>query len=164
MLLRYIFIVSVLALSISCGDSSTTLSTSSATVTNDDPVLALTIVVGDGSATLSWGSSSSSRINAVEDNCSYTVFVASDSGLTINNWSTLPDGAKHENVVSPFLISGLNNNMTYFFILARSCGGTITSIGSVFSATPTELSDTVDASGSDGTTDGWAGIYSEPVF
>ena len=64
---------------------------------------------GDGQVTVSWNPASGAS--------SYNLYMASQSGVTKNNYSSLPDGMKHMGVFSPFLHAGLTNGTTYYFVV-----------------------------------------------
>jgi Fibronectin type III domain len=88
----------------------------------------ITATPGDGQVTISW--------NAVSGATSYNLYMASQSGLTKNNYSTLTDGMAHLGVTSPFIHTGLTNGTTYYFVVtAVNTYGESSESGQV-SATP----------------------------
>lgn len=64
---------------------------------------------GDGQVTISW--------NAVSGATSYNLYMASVSGVTKSNYSTLADGMKHANAMSPYTHTGLTNGTTYYYVV-----------------------------------------------
>ena len=48
---------------------------------------------------------------------SYNVYMGATSGVTKANYATLTQGMKHVGVLSPFDHSGLNNGVTYYFVV-----------------------------------------------
>jgi len=55
--------------------------------------------------------------NAVTDADTYTLYMASVSGVTKDNYSTLADGVKLINITSPYIQTGLVNGTTYYFVV-----------------------------------------------
>jgi alpha-tubulin suppressor-like RCC1 family protein len=64
---------------------------------------------GNGQVTISW--------IVVSGATSYNIYMASASGVTKSNYSTLSDGMKHTNVTKPYTHIGLNNGTTYYFVV-----------------------------------------------
>lgn len=51
---------------------------------------------------------------------SYTLYMASQSGVTKSNWEGLPDEMRHSDVTSPFTHTGLTNEKTYYLVLTAT--------------------------------------------
>ena len=64
---------------------------------------------GDSQVTVTW--------NAVAGAQSYNLYMASVTGVTKSNYSSLADGMQHANVTSPYLHTGLTNGKTYYFVV-----------------------------------------------
>lgn len=64
----------------------------------------------NGQVEISW--------NNVTGATSYTLYMASSSGVTRTTYLSLPDGAKHSAVPNPYTQTGLTNGKTYFFVVA----------------------------------------------
>lgn len=64
---------------------------------------------GNGSVTVRW--------DPVPGATSYSLYTASQSGVTRSNYGSLPDGAKLDNVTTPFTRGGLQNGKAYFFVV-----------------------------------------------
>ncbi len=69
----------------------------------------VTATPGDGKVTVSWA--------PVDGATSYNVYMASQSGVTKNNYNILAGGMLHSNVTSPFVHTGLTNGTTYYFMV-----------------------------------------------
>lgn len=68
----------------------------------------ITAMAGNGQATISW--------NAVAG-VTYNLYMASVSGVTKVNYSTLTNGMQHVGVTSPYTHTGLTNGTIYYFVL-----------------------------------------------
>jgi uncharacterized protein YfaP (DUF2135 family) len=86
------------------------------------------VSVGDQTATLAWDPSMGAT--------SYNLYMASEAGVTKANYSTKPDGMKHENVTSPFTHTGLTNGKTYYFVVTAQNAVGESGESSEVSATP----------------------------
>lgn len=64
---------------------------------------------GNEKITVSWPS--------VTGATSYTLYMASESGIGVANHQNLASGMKHENVTSPYVHRGLANGTPYYFVL-----------------------------------------------
>lgn len=62
--------------------------------------------------TLSW--------NAVTGATSYTIYLASQAGVTKANYNGLPNGDRRVNVMSPTEVTGLTQPGTYYFVVSSS--------------------------------------------
>ena len=100
-LLPALLLVLLLPVISACGGGS---SSSGDDTTAVNPI---SVTFGDGSITVSNSSAGSARSTAQEA-CTYNVYIASEPGVTNENYSTLADGALYENVTFPFTISGLS--------------------------------------------------------
>jgi len=64
-------------------------------------------VAGDASVTVSW--------DPVEGAASYNLYAAEAPGVTKENFASKPGGQRLENVASPYILTGLTNDQTYYF-------------------------------------------------
>ncbi|RZA06799.1 MAG: hypothetical protein EOO68_04450 [Moraxellaceae bacterium] len=96
--------------SISSTDSSS--STPNTTLT---PPQNPSVIAGNASATLTW--------TAVPGATSYHVYYATDANIISKNISAFENGTWIKNVDSPFVITGLQNNKKYYFVVT-AVGGT----------------------------------------
>jgi hypothetical protein len=55
--------------------------------------------------------------NNVTGATSYTLYMASSSGVTKTTYTTLPDGTKRSAITNPHTQTGLTNGRTYFFVI-----------------------------------------------
>ena len=96
------------------------------------PTLAIPLAVPDnGKITLTWDSDSSGKKVT-----SYTLYMASQSGVTSTNVLNLPDGMTHTFVTSPYTHTGLTNGKTYYFVLTATDANGEGLLSSKVSATP----------------------------
>lgn len=68
----------------------------------------ITAVQGNGQATMSWN---------VAAGVTYNLYMASVSGVTKSNYSSLTDGMQHVGVTSPYTHTGLINGKPYYFVV-----------------------------------------------
>lgn len=73
------------------------------------PPLFVMATPGDGQVTVAW--------DQIIRASSYNLYMASVPGVTKDNYSTLPDGMKHDGVTSPFVHTGLTPGKTYYFVV-----------------------------------------------
>lgn len=77
------------------------------------------------------------RWNAVPGTASYNLYMASVSGVTKNNYSSLTDGMQHTGISSPYIHTGLSNGKTYYFVVtavkANVEGGESTQVSAISS-------------------------------
>ncbi|WP_178139361.1 VWD domain-containing protein, partial [Rhodothermus profundi] len=66
-------------------------------------------VPGDGSVVLTWA--------AARGAVSYNVYLAAEAGVNKDNWQNKLEGRKLEAVNSPLVITGLQNDRTYYFVV-----------------------------------------------
>lgn len=64
---------------------------------------------GDGQVTISWA--------AVSGATSYNLYMATQSGVTKSNYTTLTGGMAHPGVTSPYVHTGLTNGAAYYFVV-----------------------------------------------
>lgn len=91
------------------GDGSTSDGGSPGSGTPPSAPTGVTATAGNEQATIDWDSVSGAT--------SYNLYMASVSGVTKSNYSSLADGMKHEAVTSPFVHTGLTNGKTYYFVV-----------------------------------------------
>jgi hypothetical protein len=88
----------------------------------------VTAQAADQAVTVSW--------NTVSGATSYNVYMATQSGVTRDNYASLSGGMQHMSVTSPYLHTGLANGTTYYFIVtAQNAAGESAGSAEV-SATP----------------------------
>ncbi len=143
LLRKVALIVSILAMLTACGGDGDDSTSSGGSSGSTGSAFDLAITTGDGYAKLTWDESSTARINAVAGECTFYLFMASESSLTTTNWSTLNDGATFENISSPYTVFGLTNDKTYYFLMKRNCSG-VSTIGTLMGAT-IGVTDTTDS-------------------
>jgi hypothetical protein len=69
---------------------------------------------GDGAVTLTW--------DPVAGADSYTMYWATQAGLTKSNYAGLPGGGKASGVTSPWRVTSLKNGTTYYFLVTATKG------------------------------------------
>lgn len=116
---------------INCGGGSSSGTTPSTTTTTTAPSVptGVSATAGDGQIAISW--------NSVSGATSYNLYMATQSGVTKSNYSTLTSGMKHADITTTsYTHTGLTNSTTYYFIVTavNSAGESIES--SEVSATP----------------------------
>jgi RHS repeat-associated protein len=89
-------------------------------------------VAGDGQVTVSW--------DAANGATSYNVYMASESGVSKSNYTTLTDGMKHAGVTSPFTQTGLVNGTGYYFVVTSVNSNGESGESIEVSGTPTSVS------------------------
>ncbi len=91
----------------------------------------ITLSAEDGRLTVDWGE--------VFDATGYNLYMTSEEGLTLKNYSSLSDGHMFTHVPKPFTVNGLINGTTYYFIVTalNHVGESVPS--KVVSATPVSL-------------------------
>lgn len=114
----------------SSASSSTTSVSSSSQVALATPQN-LSVALGNGSVTLSW--------NAVAGAIGYHVYHATEANIQSKSINTFDNGTWVQNVASPYIVSGLENNKTYYFVVTAT-NGSLESLQSVeVSATPSAV-------------------------
>jgi hypothetical protein len=119
-----------LTLIVGCGGGGGggTTTTSGGTTTAPSAPTGVTAATGDGQVTISW--------SAVSGATSYNIYMASQSGVTKSNYSTLTNGMKHEGVTSPYTHTSLTNGTIYYFVVTAVNSAGESSESSQVSATP----------------------------
>jgi len=64
-------------------------------------------VSGDGTVTVSW--------DGVSGATAYHLYVAQEPGVAKDNFASKPGGARFADVASPYILTGLTNDQTYYF-------------------------------------------------
>ena len=106
--------------------SSVTSSTSSVSVLSAPQNLKA--VANNASVTLSW--------NSVVGASSYHIFYATEPNILSKNISAFQNGTWVKNVISPYTITGLENNKTYYFVITAVNTSTESAQSLEVSATP----------------------------
>ncbi len=117
-----------------------------------DRLTTVTITEGDGQVTVSWEENVEPGSETSREGCSYNIYSAADPSLSIDNWAALSGGQKHENVTSPYTLTGLANGTTVYFLITMVCGGEETVLADLFSATPNQTSSAPGTTSSPSTT------------
>jgi hypothetical protein len=66
-------------------------------------------VAGSGEITLTW--------DLIGDAQSYNIYLATESGISKENYSSLAGGTKYTGITSPYIITSLINSTTYYLII-----------------------------------------------
>jgi hypothetical protein len=88
----------------------------------------ITAVAADGQVTLSW--------NAVSGATSYNLYMASVTGVTKSNYTTLAAGMQHTGVTSPYTHTSLTNGTPYYFVVTAVNSAGESAESAQVSATP----------------------------
>lgn len=88
----------------------------------------LSVTAGNTSATLTW--------NTVTGATSYHIFYATEANIISKNISAFQNGTWIKNVTTPYTITGLQNNKTYYFVVTAVKGSEESSQSLEVSATP----------------------------
>jgi len=88
----------------------------------------LSAVPGTSAVTLSW--------NAVAGASGYRIYYASETKILIANIASFADGTRVDNVTSPYTITSLRNNQTYYFVVTAINGDRESLASNEVSATP----------------------------
>ena len=90
---------------------------------------AYNVVPGDGRLTIQWG-----RVPGADR---YILYMAAQSGVAADNYSTLPSGMEHKGITAlSFDHPGLSNGTTYYFILYAANDAGRSQASEEFSAAP----------------------------
>lgn len=102
------------------------------TIVDDDSLVGaptgLLAQPGDGRVTLTWNSAGGAT--------SYTVYRASAPGVTRSNFGSLPGGMSYVNATRPFVLTGLANGTTWYFVVTASSSAGESAESVEASATP----------------------------
>lgn len=88
----------------------------------------VSVIPGNTSVTVTW--------NAVGGATGYRIYYASEANILINNIASFDDGTQVENVTSPFNVTNLRNNETYYFVVTALNGGQESQASIEVGATP----------------------------
>lgn len=111
-MLELVFVICLSAITLtSCGGKGGGTGTTGTATSAPTNVIA---TVGNGQVTISW--------NVVSGAASYNLYMASVSGVTKSNYSSLTDGMQYAGVTSPYTHSGLTNDMFYYFVVTAVNG------------------------------------------
>lgn len=117
---------------VSTSSSSTASSLVSSSSSASNSALAtpqnLSVTAGNTSATLTW--------NTVTGATSYHIFYATEANIISKNISAFQNGTWIKNVTTPYTITGLQNNKTYYFVVTAVKGSEESSQSLEVSATP----------------------------
>ncbi|MCG7895445.1 MAG: LamG domain-containing protein [Candidatus Thiodiazotropha taylori] len=86
------------------------------------------VSTGNQELTVNW--------SAVNGTDSYNVYIAQESGIDINNYSSLLGGTLFQNATTPFTISNLINDTTYYIVVTSTNNNNESNPSSEVSATP----------------------------
>lgn len=102
---------SSMALSSTVNSSTSSLSATSSSVVSQTLAAPQnpSVKVGNASVTLSW--------NSVAGATSYHIYYATEANIISKNISTFQNGTWVKNVTMPYIISNLQNNKTYYFVV-----------------------------------------------
>ena len=75
----------------------------------------ITVTPGDAKARVSW--------RQVVGATSYNVYVAAETGVGPATYAGLAEGAVHTDVTAPYILTGLTNDTTYYFVATAVNGG-----------------------------------------
>lgn len=88
----------------------------------------VTAIAGKGQVTIGW--------NAVTGVSAYNIYMATQSGVTKSNYTTLAGGMTHTGVTSPYAHTGLTNGTTYYFVVTAVESAGESAASAEVSATP----------------------------
>jgi hypothetical protein len=91
----------------------------------------LSATAGNGQVTLAWSANASTK-----NVTSYTLYMASQSGVTASNYAGLTEGMKHTDVVTPYTHTGLTSGTQYYFVLTATNAGGESASSDEATATP----------------------------
>lgn len=86
-------------------------------------------IAADASVNLSW--------NSVSGATAYNIYYATEPNIMFKSISTFQNGASVKNVTSPYIISGLQNNKTYYFVVTAVKNTDESAASAEVNATPT---------------------------
>jgi photosystem II stability/assembly factor-like uncharacterized protein len=93
----------------STGESKSSIEQSATPLPVPAAPIGLSGVTAKDEVTLTW--------DAVPVASSYNLYFATEQGVTASNYSTLTDGNKIADVTSPYVVSGLDNESQYYFVV-----------------------------------------------
>jgi hypothetical protein len=114
------------------GDTTRVLISSSCTGSAPSAPTGVSVTAGNGQVTLSW--------TAVSGATSYNLYMATQSGVTKSNYTTLAGGMTHTSVTSPYIHTGLTNDTTYYFVVTAVNSAGESAESTEVLATPTIVS------------------------
>jgi hypothetical protein len=119
------------AVSTSSSSTASSLASSSSSSVSNSTLAApqnLSVTAGNTSATLTW--------NTVTGATSYHVFYATEPNIISKNISAFENGTWIKNVTTPYTVTGLQNNKTYYFVVTAVKGSEESSQSLEVSVTP----------------------------
>lgn len=131
----YYYVVTAVS---SYGESSESAEVS-ATLDVPRPPAAVAAVAGDGQVTVTW---------SVDGAMSYNLYMASQSGVSKTNYTTLTDGMVHSTSAGTYTHTGLVNGKTYYFVVTSINSFGESSESNEVSAAPTATVGSLTVSGS----------------
>ena len=119
------------------GSSAEVSATPSADSTSLFPPSSIVASAGDENISITW--------SAVSVATSYRLYVAEESGITIANYLDLAGGVRYEPSDNSYLLGGLTNGVTYYFILTSiDANGNESPASNEINAVPTSLEGLAD--------------------
>ncbi len=128
----YYFIVTAVNPKGESDESIEVSATPKAAVTPPDAPSNVKATAKDGAVEISWDT----NLNTTAEITAYNLYLASEAGITKDNYQSKANGQKVENINSPYTQSGLTNDTLYYFIITavNSAGESVES--AEVSATP----------------------------
>ncbi len=128
----YYFIVTAVNPKGESDESIEVSATPKAAVTPPDAPSNVKTTAKDGAVEISWDT----NLNTTAEATSYNLYLASEAGITKDNYQSKANGQKVEKINSPYTQSGLTNDTLYYFIITavNSAGESVES--AEVSATP----------------------------
>ncbi len=98
------------------------------------PPTGVNAVAGNKQVTISWDTI---------QGLNYNLYMASESGVSKDNYGTLQGGMRHSRVTSPFVHNGLTNGTTYYFVATAMNANGESAESDEISTTPTISTSTI---------------------